>query len=158
MSMTEPTRDERTSAEPQGELSRRVVLRGAAGSAVLFPLLAACGGEASNASDTGSGGGATKGASGDVLTGTADVPVGGGEILDAQKVVVTQPSKGEFKAFSAVCTHQQCLVAQITDGKIVCPCHGSQFSVEDGSVVGGPAPSPLPKVAIDVKGDRVVRA
>jgi Rieske Fe-S protein len=69
--------------------------------------------------------------------------VGGGTILKADKVVVTQPSKGEFKAFSAVCTHQGCLVAKVEGGQIVCPCHGSHFSITDGSPKSGPAQSPL---------------
>ena len=72
----------------------------------------------------------------------ADVPVGGGTVID-QSVVVTQPAKGEFKAFSAICTHQGCTVGSVTDGQIVCPCHGSHFSIKDGSPVSGPAPSPL---------------
>ena len=77
----------------------------------------------------------------------ADVPVGGGVILDKEKLVVTQPEAGTFKAFSSTCTHQGCTVTKVADGTIDCPCHGSTFSVEDGSVQGGPAPSPLPETA-----------
>ena len=85
----------------------------------------------------------------------ADIPVGGGVILADRKVVVTQPTAGEFKAFSAVCTHQGCAVASVANGVIVCPCHGSQFSASDGSVKGGPAPSALASVAVTVSGDQV---
>ena len=63
-------------------------------------------------------------------------------MFSAEKVVVTQPAAGEFKAFSAVCTHLQCLVDQVASGTIDCPCHGSQFSVKNGSVVTGPATQP----------------
>jgi len=77
-------------------------------------------------------------------------------IFTAKKVVVTQPSAGEFKGFSAVCTHMGCIVSQIVDGSIRCPCHGSQYSIKNGSVVGGPAPSPLPAEAIKVDGDSIV--
>ena len=73
-----------------------------------------------------------------------DVPVGGGVILADQDTVVTQPKPGQFRAFSATCTHLGCQVERVSDGTIKCPCHGSQYSVADGSVVHGPAPNPLP--------------
>jgi nitrite reductase/ring-hydroxylating ferredoxin subunit len=146
------------------EVSRRSMLRGLAVGGLGLPLLAACGGGGttssggstaapSGTSDT--GGGAS---SGGTLATTAEVPVGGGTILTGQQVVLTQPAKGDFKAFSAICTHQGCTVSQITKGAIVCPCHGSQFSIRDGSVLGGPAPSPLPPVRITVKANKITRA
>jgi nitrite reductase/ring-hydroxylating ferredoxin subunit len=87
------------------------------------------------------------------LAKAADIPVGGGKIFAAQKVVVTQPSAGEFKAFSAVCTHAGCTVATVSGGTINCECHGSKYKIADGSVAGGPAPKPLPARAITVDGD-----
>ena len=83
-------------------------------------------------------------APGGVLGPAADIPVGGGTIFDAEKVVVTQPNAGTFKAFSAVCTHLGCLVSKVVDGSIYCPCHGSKFNINDGSVTVGPATRPLP--------------
>ena len=73
------------------------------------------------------------GASGDagITLAKANVPVGGG-VVDGV-VVVVQPTAGDFKAFSAVCTHQQCLVGAVTDGFIVCPCHDSHFAIADGA-------------------------
>jgi Rieske Fe-S protein len=103
-----------------------------------------------------SGGGSGSGTNANVLTTTSAIPVGGGKIFSAQKVVVTQPSSGEFKAFSAVCTHMGCLVNQISNGTIDCPCHGSQFSIKDGAVVSGPAPRPLPAEQIKVSGNNIV--
>ena len=73
---------------------------------------------------------------------TSEIPVGGGKIFAADKVVVTQPTAGDFKAFSAVCTHQGCVVADIKGEDIDCTCHGSKFSIKDGSVLKGPRPSP----------------
>ncbi|MFD2351575.1 Rieske (2Fe-2S) protein [Nonomuraea ferruginea] len=73
------------------------------------------------------------------LADTSDIPSGEGKIFKNQDVVITQPSEGEFRAFSATCTHQGCAVASVSNGVINCPCHGSQFSIEDGSVVQGPA-------------------
>jgi Rieske Fe-S protein len=74
---------------------------------------------------------------------TSKVPVGGGVILENADYVVTQPSKGTYKAFSKICTHQGCPVASITGGVIHCDCHGSEYSIEDGSVTNPPAPKPL---------------
>ena len=86
---------------------------------------------------------------------TADIPVGGGRILADQQVVITQPTAGTFMAFTAVCTHRGCVVASVADGTIVCPCHGSKFSITDGSVTGGPAPAPLAPVPITVSGSTI---
>ncbi|GGW05033.1 hypothetical protein GCM10010230_43770 [Streptomyces narbonensis] len=73
-------------------------------------------------------------------------------------MVVTQPAAGEFKAFSAVCTHQGCLVNKVANGTIDCPCHGSKFRIADGSVAAGPAPRPLPAEQINVSGDSITLA
>ncbi len=94
-------------------------------------------------------------AAGGALAKTADIPVGGGVIFEAQKVVVVQPEAGTFKGYSATCTHQGCAVKSVTNGGIVCPCHNSIFAVADGSVTGGPAKKPLPEVAIKVDGDSI---
>jgi len=90
------------------------------------------------------------------LAAVADVPVGGGLVLAAQGIVLTQPAAGTIKGFSATCTHQGCTVAEVTGGTINCPCHGSKFAVADGSVTAGPAPSPLPEKAVTVQGGSVV--
>jgi nitrite reductase/ring-hydroxylating ferredoxin subunit len=142
--------------DPRPPFTRRTVLRGAAGGAVTLPVLAAC--AAGGSQPAGSGGSGSAAGRGQALVSTADVPVGGGTILDAQQVVVTQPVEGEFKAFSAICTHSQCLVGSISDGEIRCPCHNSLYSIDDGSVLGGPAPRPLPPVAVTVKSGEVVRS
>jgi Rieske Fe-S protein len=86
---------------------------------------------------------------------TSEIPVGSGKIFSSDKVVITQPASGTFKGFSAVCTHQGCIVDQVSNGTIDCPCHGSQFSIKDGSVVAGPAPSPLPAAPITVTGTSI---
>ncbi len=140
------------------DLGRRRVIAGTAGLGLATPLLAACGGDSgSTGTDTGSssdGGGSA----GEALGPTSDVPVGGGTIFADQKVVVTQPDKGDFKAFTAVCTHQGCTVGKVEGDKILCPCHGSAFSVDDGSVVNGPATEPLAAVQISVEGDQITLA
>ncbi|MFJ6700521.1 Rieske (2Fe-2S) protein [Streptomyces sp. NPDC091272] len=85
------------------------------------------------------------------LAATADIPVGGGKVFKDEKVVVTQPVAGSFKAFSSACTHQGCSVTDVSGGTINCPCHGSKFRVADASVAGGPAQQPLPPRAITVE-------
>ena len=156
-----------TAEQASSEVSRRSMMRGLAVGGATLPLLAACGqgassaGESATPSGSGNSGGAGDGAGsggGNALASTTQVPVGGGTILSDAQVVLTQPTKGDFKAFSAICTHQGCPVSQISGGNIVCPCHGSRFSIKDGSVVGGPAPSPLPPVKIAVKGSEISRA
>jgi Rieske Fe-S protein len=143
------------------QLTRRTTLTGAAGLAASLPVLAACGGGSGSDSDSKSGqdaGSADAGKPGTVVGPTSDVPVGGGKIYGDLNVVVTQPQSGTFKAFSATCTHQGCQVGAVKDGTIECPCHLSRFSISDGSVEGGPAPKPLPDVAITVANDQITLA
>jgi len=99
----------------------------------------------------GEAGAGTSGSSDSIKT--SEIPVGGGQIFEDRKIVVTQPTAGEFKAFSSVCPHQGCAVAEITGSNIVCPCHGSTFDIETGAVTNGPATSPLSAKTVAVDGD-----
>lgn len=89
------------------------------------------------------------------LAATSQVPDGGGKIIDGKNIVITQPRSGSFRAFTAICTHEGCIVSSVSNGTINCPCHGSKFSIKDGSVVHGPAPSPLAAIAIKVEGTSI---
>jgi nitrite reductase/ring-hydroxylating ferredoxin subunit len=147
-----------------GEATRRALLAGAGLAGVA--ALAACSSSSSASSSPAAGGAATTAAagagasasssgSGTALGAASEIEVGGGKVFAAQKVVVTQPSAGQYMGFSAVCTHQQCIVDQVANGTIDCPCHGSKFSVKDGSVVAGPAASPLPAAKVTVSGGQI---
>jgi nitrite reductase/ring-hydroxylating ferredoxin subunit len=154
---------------PDPDLTRRRLVTGAAVGGLSLPLLAACGGGSAGTPGAGStaapGGGSTKsgGSGATVLVPTADVPVGEGVILHDQNVVVTQPSKGTFEGFTATCTHAGCPLANVASGTINCTCHGSQFSVTDGSNVTGPSGTAagsvpaLGRVAVKVRGANVVQ-
>lgn len=144
-------------------LSRRLALRGVAVAGVGIPFLAACGSdagpsgstatpEATAGSDTSMSGEPPAGGGG--FATAADIPEGGGAIFADEGVVVTQPAAGEFRGFTNICTHQGCPVSDVTD-TINCTCHGSRFSIQDGSPQGGPATSALTAVALTVNGDSI---
>ncbi|MET7275898.1 Rieske (2Fe-2S) protein [Streptomyces flaveolus] len=142
------------SFHPASGPARRTVVA-AAGAAGLAVALTACGGSDDDASSESATGGGENAGAGGALAATTDIPEGGGKVFADRKIVVTQPTAGEFKAFSAICTHQGCAVKDVSDGVINCPCHNSKFSITDGSVQGGPARKPLPPVQITVSGDSI---
>jgi Rieske Fe-S protein len=152
------------------ETTRRAVLAGAVGAGAAAVVTACGGGGSGSGSNSGSGSqaqdptqnppttSAPAESSAPAVNGlarTSEIPVGGGKIFDAQKVVVTQPATGQFKAFSAICTHMGCTVGSVSGGLIKCPCHGSEYSIQDGSVKGGPAPKALPAKQVTVTGDQI---
>lgn len=130
---------------------RRQLISGMAAAGLAVPVLAACGSSGTSAPAPGAGSGSGSGQSFQVSA--SEIPVGGGKIFPSDAIVVTQPAAGQFKAFSAVCTHAGCIVSQISNGEIVCGCHFSMYSISDGSVQGGPAPRPLPELSVSVSGD-----
>jgi len=134
--------------------TRRQVLltSGTVGAAVA--VTAACG-TSDSGSTSGGGSSSSAPAAAGASVKSVDVPVGGGVVVQDAKIVVTQPQEGTFKAFTAVCTHQGCVVSSVQDGNINCACHGSVFSASDGSVVQGPAKAPLAELKATVSGDSV---
>jgi Rieske Fe-S protein len=117
----------------------------------------ALGGASACSSTTSTAAGSKAGAGAALRIPLSDIPVGGGVIRAADKVVVTQATAGQYKAFSAVCQHQGCTVGSIEGKNIVCPCHGSAYSIVDGSVVNGPTTKPLiPKSSSTDGADLVV--
>lgn len=151
------TAEDPTECSAAGGPSRRTLLRGAALAGLAGPALAACGGggDSNPASDA---------KKGQVLAKTADVPNGGGIILDDVGIVLTQPTAGTFEGFTNICTHQQCHLDNVSDGTINCICHGSEFSIKDGTPVRGPNGDPpsvisaLAKRPVRVKGAHITLA
>lgn len=133
-------------AEELGQgLSRRGMLQGAVGVAAVAGIAAACGApQKERPAGTGDPGGSPSGAQETVDA--SEVPVGSGVILE--NYVVTQPEEGTFKGFSKVCPHQGCNVTFVKQESIVCPCHGSEFSIVDGTPTLGPAVNPLPEATV----------
>jgi len=143
------------------QTTRRAVLGGVAAVGA-GAVLAACGSD--EPTDSGGGGDTSSGGDsggGDAPAGggigtTADVPVGGGTVFQKEKVVVTQPTEGDFKAFTAVCTHQGCTVGSVKGDTIQCNCHGSQYNAADGKVKKGPATKALAPKKVTVEGDNLI--
>jgi cytochrome b6-f complex iron-sulfur subunit len=91
-----------------------------------------------------------------VLMRPEDVEPGSITAFPSKKVFLVRSQDG-FYAFTSVCTHLGCVTNyDKAQGKILCPCHGSQFDLT-GRVVGGPAPRPLPRLELTLeKGTLVV--
>ncbi len=141
-------------SSPSSPVGRRTVIASAGGlgvAAAAVGVVAACGPSSTPTAPSASGG-----AGAGLTTASGEIPVGSGKIFPEQSIVVTQPQAGEFKAFSAVCTHRQCLVTKVEAGKILCPCHGSQFDISTGAPTpDSEAKRPLPPRTATVTGGTV---
>ncbi|GGO76064.1 Rieske iron-sulfur protein [Nonomuraea cavernae] len=130
------------------EIGRRQAL-GVAGVAACGLALAGCGADAAEPERA-------QGIKGQVIAKTADVPVGGGTVVDRWRIVVTQPTEGVYKAFSAVCPHRGCAVGLPKENVMTCPCHGSEFAADTGKALTGPATGQLTAYQVKVEGDGIV--
>ena len=96
---------------------------------------------------------------GEILLGPAsEILVGSGnkyQIDEMLTILVTQPKAGDFRGFSATCTHSGCIVQGVSDGEIACGCHGARFDQETGAVLAGPARTALGRIAIELRGDEL---
>jgi nitrite reductase/ring-hydroxylating ferredoxin subunit len=122
----------------------------------------ASGNGGSNGGGGGGGGGSNgaRGAGGQAIAQTSEVPPGSAVEFEesGSPAVLVHLDSGDFVAYSAVCTHQQCTVAY-QNAQLACPCHGSIFDPANGAaVVSGPAQRPLPEVPVEVQGGEVFRA
>ncbi|MFJ8822304.1 Rieske (2Fe-2S) protein [Streptomyces sp. NPDC102467] len=140
---------------PLGPAPTRRTVVAAVGAAGIAAALTACGDSKGGGSEPAGNAASAGGGGSEELARTSDIPEGGGKIFADAGVVVTQPKKGEFKGFTSTCTHQGCAVTKVEGGTIDCPCHGSKFSIEDGSVKNPPATRPLAEKKITVSGDSI---
>lgn len=88
----------------------------------------------------------------------SEVPVNSGKIFKFgnKPGILVHTSTGEFKAFSAVCTHLECIVQYRDDTKqIWCACHNGQYNLS-GKNIGGPPPRPLEEFKVNTRGDEIV--
>ena len=95
---------------------------------------------------------------GRVIAATSAVPVGsavGFHDNGNTPAWLVHERSGDFRAFSAVCTHAGCTVEYDPSGRFVCPCHGGEYDAATGAVIGGPPPSPLPGIPVTVVGGNV---
>ncbi|WP_159943729.1 MULTISPECIES: Rieske (2Fe-2S) protein [unclassified Nocardiopsis] len=127
-------------------MSRRRLLGTAGTAAAAVTAVSACGGEAPKPQEV---------RYGHVVGQTTDVPEGAGAVFSNSKLVVTQPGPGDYRAFSAACTHGGCTVQEVDD-VIRCLCHGSEFDISTGEALRGPAQEPLEEFTVTVDGTDIV--
>lgn len=175
VAISDQSAESASGVSPRPFMSRRVVLAGV-GAAGVTVVAAACSSygdsdttEAAPAtpSATATTAAATEPSAAATTGGTAvdanalaqvgDIPVGGGKIYASQGVVLTQPTAGTIKAYSVVCPHAGCKCDKITE-TIDCPCHGSKFSLKDGSRTAGPAQKGLEEKQVTVSGTNITLA
>lgn len=126
-------------------MSRRRLL-GTAGTAAAVTAVSACGGQEPKPQEV---------RYGQVVGQTTDVPEGAGAVFSNSKLVVTQPETGDYRAFSASCTHAGCTVQEV-DEVIRCLCHGSEFDISTGEALVGPAQEPLESFEVTVEGTDII--
>jgi cytochrome b6-f complex iron-sulfur subunit len=135
--------------------SRREFCAHAISLVTVASLLEGCGG---NGNPAGPGGGGTNVPSLAIVTGSAAgnavsvsnvsatplANIGSAALVQAgnNSILVTRTGQDLFTAFTAICTHEQCVVTGFQSGVFVCPCHGSQYN-SSGAVIQGPAPRAL---------------
>ncbi|MEY9211013.1 Rieske (2Fe-2S) protein [Thermobifida halotolerans] len=125
-------------------ISRRTMLAGAGATGAVALTAGACG-TAPKPQDT---------LRGRVVAQTTDVPEGGGLLVVDAKLVITQPTPGEYRAFGASCTHGGCTIQEVTTD-IHCLCHHSRFDL-NGEVLQGPAVDPLEPFEVRVEGTDII--
>ena len=95
-----------------------------------------------------------------VIAGAGELPVGGVRIFHYpgpnDPCLLLRTATDSYVAYSQKCTHLSCAVYPSDDGRrLECPCHEGCFSVDDGRVLQGPPPRPLPRIALERRGDDV---
>ena len=94
-------------------------------------------------------------------TGTAEPVLVAASLAEGAWVPFAYPAKedraiamrlpgGRLVAYSSICTHLSCaVIPKPTEGVLDCPCHDGRFDADDGSVLRGPPPRPLPVIELE---------
>ena len=95
-----------------------------------------------------------------LVTRMEEVPKGGVKLFNyptpQDPCLLFHTHADRFVAYSQKCTHLSCAVIPAQDGKrIECPCHHGFFSIDDGRVLQGPPPRPLPRILLDQRGNEL---
>jgi len=90
-----------------------------------------------------------------------ELPVGGVKAFSYpgpnDPCLLVRYAPDRWAAYSQRCTHLSCAVYYAAESRrLACPCHHGFFAVEDGRVLQGPPPRPLPRIALERRGDRLV--
>jgi arsenite oxidase small subunit len=90
-----------------------------------------------------------------------DIPVGEVKLFSyptaEDPCIIIRTSTDQFVAYSQKCTHLSCAVYYSKhENRLECPCHEGYFSVQDGSVIQGPPPRPLPRVILRRDGNNLI--
>lgn len=68
-------------------------------------------------------------------------------------LILTQ--NNEYKAFSATCTHLNCIVQYKEDAQIIwCACHNGKYDLQ-GRNISGPPPKPLEEFEVFIKNEEI---
>ena len=140
---------------PESSLPPRSIRLGAGAVGGGALALAACAGPSQDTSASPAAAGPSAPAGTPVWVGKlSDVKVGGAATgkVNGKPVVIFRPDDKTVMAYDAACTHAGCTVAP-AGGNFDCPCHGSSFKGSDGSVINGPARSPLGRLKAAVDGE-----
>ena len=71
-------------------------------------------------------------------------------------VILIKTEEGSFLAFSATCTHLDCIVQYRTDSKeIWCACHNGFYDLS-GRNISGPPPRPLEEFTVNIVDDEII--
>jgi Rieske Fe-S protein len=96
-----------------------------------------------------------------VIANASDVPRGGVKLFTYPTAndpgILVRKADGRLAAFSQKCTHLSCAVYYSAEhDRLECPCHEGYFAVDDGRVLQGPPPRPLPRIRIEERGGRII--
>ncbi len=70
--------------------------------------------------------------------------------------LLIETPEGEYRAFSAICTHLDCTVQYRPDEKLIwCACHNGRYDLT-GKNISGPPPRPLEEFKVNVRGDEII--